>query len=65
MLERMVRNSDLRPFESKGGDPSSNISSMRHIVSSPDETTDKRVENTMDSTVFMMNFELFHLVMEQ
>ena len=36
------------------------MSSMRHSVSSPDETlAEKRVENTTRSGVFLRNFEAF------
>ena len=43
---------------------SCNISNMRCSVSSPDETREKRVENTTRSGVFLTNFEVFHLVMK-
>ena len=43
-----------------------NISSMRLGVSSPCRwNTEKRVENTTRSGVFLMNFEVFHLVMKR
>ena len=40
---------------------------MRRSISSPDETqlnTEKRVENTTRSGIFLTNFEVFHLVMK-
>ena len=45
----------------------SKISRMRRSISSPDETqlnTEKRVENTTRSGIFLTNFEVFHLVMK-
>ena len=44
---------------------SSNISNMRHSVSSHTvSNTEKRVENTTSSGVFLTNFEVFDIVMK-